>query len=70
MSTKKIKIIGNHPKYQKGQIYDLEAKIAVSLLTNGKAIRIHRQSRNIIKEKNSDKTRKKSKKYNQMILID
>jgi hypothetical protein len=73
MSIKKIKIINNHPKYQKGQIYDLEEKIAISLLTNGKAIRIHRQTSNImyekteknLKEKSPNKTSKKPKKYYQ-----
>ncbi len=73
MSTKKIKIISNHPKYQKGQIYDLEAKIAVNLLTNSKAIRIHRKANDIaitkteenLEEQSSNKTSKKPNKHNQ-----
>jgi hypothetical protein len=68
MSTEKIKIINNHPEYQKGQIYDLEAKIAVSLLTNGKAIRIHRKNNDIItpqiEKKSDNKTESKKSKKN------
>jgi hypothetical protein len=72
MSTEKIKIITNHSEYQKEQTYNLEKKIAISLLTNGKAIRIHRQTNDTIIEKptenseknSSNKTRKKFKKYN------
>ena len=43
INTIKIKMISTHPEYKKGEIYDLEEKIAVALLTNGKAIKIHRK---------------------------
>jgi hypothetical protein len=68
MNTEKIKIINNYPEYQKGQVYNLEAKIASSLLTNGKAIRIHRKANDTTTaiEKIDNKTEiKKSKKNDQ-----
>ena len=50
----KIKIISNHQEYQKGQVYDLEEKIANSLLTSGKALKIHRPINEIKKSKKND----------------
>lgn len=74
--TIKIQIIGNYKDYKKGQILDLEEKQAVFLLTNGKAIKIHRQvhvlkdqttetSEEKLQQKDQDKTNKKSKKNDQ-----
>ncbi len=40
--TIKIKMTSDYLEYQKGQIYELSEKIAVPLLTNGKALKIHR----------------------------
>ena len=43
MSSKiKIQIILNHTKYKKDQIIEVEEKEAISLLTNGKAIRVRK----------------------------
>ena len=50
----KIKIISNYQEYQKGQVYDLEEKIANSLLTSGKALKIHRPTNEIKKSKKND----------------
>ncbi len=43
-NTLKIRIISDHPEYKKDQTYDLKEKAAIPLLTNGKAIRIHREN--------------------------
>lgn len=71
VSTIKIQMITDHFTYKKGQIIELEEKQAINFLTNGKAIRIHRQANDAAiektkensEEKSSDKTSKKSKKY-------
>ena len=73
MSTIKIQIIGDYQDYKKGQIVELEDKQAITLLTNGKALKIHRKTKDIItekteensEEKTTDKTNKKSKKNDQ-----
>lgn len=41
--TIKIQMVSDHLQYKKGQIVELEEKPAVTLLTNGKAIKIHRK---------------------------
>jgi hypothetical protein len=41
--TVKIQIITDHLDYKKGQVLDLEEKSAITLLTNGKALKIHRK---------------------------
>jgi hypothetical protein len=42
--TIKIQIISDYQDYKKGQIVELDEKAAVNLLTNGKALKIHRKS--------------------------
>ena len=44
INTIKIKILCNYQEYQEGQVYDLKENIANSLLTTGKALRIHRKN--------------------------
>jgi hypothetical protein len=69
----KIQIITDHQDYKKGQIVELDEKAAVNLLTNGKALKIHRKKDDVAaekteensEEKNSDKGSKKSKKNDQ-----
>ena len=71
--TVKIQIITDYQDYKKGQIVELEDKQAITLLTNGKALKIHRKTKDVITEKNeenseekiTDKTNKKSKKNDQ-----
>ncbi len=65
----KIQIITDHQGYKKGQIVELDEKAAVNLLTNGKALKIHRKKPEVAEEKteensdqkSSDKGSKKSK---------
>jgi len=63
--TIKLQIVSNYQNYQKGQIIDIEKKQAVFLLTNGKAIRLHRKNTKNLGEKisnnNQDKINKKPK---------
>ena len=69
----KIQIISDYQEYKKGQIVELDEKIAINLLTNGKALKIHRKKDEAVEqkteetseEKNSDKGNKKSKKNDQ-----
>ena len=77
--TIKIQIITDHQDYKKGQIVELDEKAAVTLLINGKALKIHRKqnqnpsensaSENKIEEnseeKITEKENKKSKKNDQ-----
>lgn len=42
----KIQIINDYQTYSKGQIVELDEKVAINLLTSGKALRIHRGSDN------------------------
>lgn len=68
--TIKIQIITDHQDYKKGQIVELDEKAAITLLTNGKALKIHRKKDDVAAEKteetsfdqNSDKGNKKSRK--------
>lgn len=69
MSNKniKIQIITDHQDYKKGQIVELDEKAAISLLTNGKALRIHRKKDEIAEQKmeetsTEDKKEKDNKK--------
>ena len=55
--TIKLQIVSNYRNYQKGQIIDVEEKQAVFLLTNGKAIKIHRKKKEVdtLKKNKSNK---------------
>lgn len=65
----KIQMVIDHQNYKKGQIIDLDEKAANTLLTNGKAFRIHRKTtvnettkiEENSEEKISEKGNKKSK---------
>ena len=69
----KIQMTANHLEYKKGQIVELEDKQAIALLTNGKALKIHRKNTDTTaekpaensEEKTSEKSNKKSKKSDQ-----
>lgn len=69
----KIQMTTDHLEYKKGQIVELEEKQAVTLLTNGKALKIHRKNKDITAEKTEEnseentkeKGNKKSKKNDQ-----
>jgi hypothetical protein len=69
----KIQMTTNHLEYKKGQIVELEDEQAVTLLTNGKALKIHRKTKDITTEKTeenseekiTEKGNKKSKKNDQ-----
>ena len=54
--TVKIQIITDHSDYKKGQVLDLEEKSAITLLTNGKALKIHRKVSDINAEITEQKT--------------
>ena len=58
MSTK-IQMVIDHQNYKKGQIIELEEKQAINFLTNGKALKIHRQNKEIIPEKIDEKNDEK-----------
>ena len=57
----KLQIITDHQDYKKGQIIELDEKAAISLLTNGKALRIHRKKEEASTEDKKEKDNKKSK---------
>ena len=67
--TIKIQIIGDYQDYKKGQIVELDEKAANTLLTNSKALRIHRKTtvdetqktEENSEEKTNEKGNKKSK---------
>lgn len=62
--TIQIKMVTDHLQYKKGQILELEEKQTINFLTNGKALRIHRQvsvAENKISEITEEKTIKKLK---------
>jgi len=65
----KIQMTSDHLEYKKGQIMELEDKQAITLLTNGKALKIHRNTKDITLEKTEvnleEKGNKKSKKNDQ-----
>jgi hypothetical protein len=69
----KIQIITDYQEYKKGQIVELDEKTAISLLTNGKALKIHRKKDDVAaekteensEEKTTEKGNKKSKKNDQ-----
>ncbi len=69
----KIQIITDYQEYKKGQIVELDEKAAISLLTNGKALKIHRKKDDVAaekteensEEKTTEKANKKSKKNDQ-----
>jgi len=67
MSNKniKIQIIADHQDYKKGQIVELDEKAAISLLTNGKALKIHRKKAEAAQEKTEEtSTENKKEKDN------
>lgn len=65
----KIQIIGDYQDYKKGQIVELDEKVANTLLTNSRALRIHRKTtvdetpktEGNSEEKTNEKGNKKSK---------
>ena len=67
--TVKIQIIADYQEYKKGQIVELDEKVANTLLTNSKALRIHRKTNanevpkteSNSEEKTKEKDSKKSK---------
>jgi len=69
----KIQIISDYQEYKKGQIVELDEKTAINLLTNGKALKIHRKKDDVVAEKTeenseekiTEKENKKSKKNDQ-----
>ncbi len=72
-NTIKIQIISDYQDYKKGQIVELDEKAAITLLTNGKALKIHRKKDDVAaekteensEEKTTEKENKKSKKNDQ-----
>lgn len=63
--TVKIQIITDHQDYKKGQIIELDEKVAISLLTNGKALKIHRKKTEATQEKTEEtSTENKKEKDN------
>ena len=61
----KIQMVTDHLSYKKGQIVELEEKLAINFLTNGKALKIHRKKDEITEDKTTEKENKKPKKSNQ-----
>ncbi|MBU6141289.1 MAG: hypothetical protein KGP29_07065 [Proteobacteria bacterium] len=47
----KIQIITDHQEYKKGQIVELDEKAAITLLTNSKALKIHRKKDEVSEQK-------------------
>ena len=47
----KIQIISDYQEYKKGQIIELDEKAAINLLTNGKALKIHRKKDEAVEQK-------------------
>lgn len=56
----KIQLTSNHLEYKKGQIVELEEKQAIALLTNGKALKIHRKNTNTTPEKTEENPEEKT----------
>ncbi len=50
----KIQIISDYQEYKKGQIVELDEKIAINLLTNGKALKIHRKKDEVVEQKTEE----------------
>lgn len=53
--TLKIQMVVDHSDYKKGQTIELEEKSAITLLTNGKALKIHRKISDVNVEKTDEK---------------
>ncbi len=51
----KIQMVTDHSDYKIGQIRELEEKLAINFLTNGKALKIHRKTNDINVEKSDEK---------------
>lgn len=56
----KIQMTANHLEYKKGQIVELEDKQAIALLTNGKALKIHRKNTDTTVEKTTENSEEKT----------
>lgn len=50
----KIQIISDYQEYKKGQIVEIDEKIAINLLTNGKALKIHRKKDEVVEQKTEE----------------
>ena len=50
----KIQIISDYQEYKKGQIVELDEKIAINLLANGKALKIHRKKDEAVEQKTEE----------------
>lgn len=59
-NTIKIQIISDYQDYKKGQIVELDEKAAINLLTNGKALKIHRKKSEVAEEKTEENSEQKS----------
>lgn len=59
--TIKIQIIADYQDYKKGQIIDLEDSLAINLLTNSKALKIHRKKDDFIAEKTEENSEENKK---------
>jgi ribosomal 50S subunit-recycling heat shock protein len=58
--TIKIQIITDYQEYKKGQIVELDDKVAITLLTNGKALKIHRKKEESSTEKTEGNSEEKT----------
>ncbi len=58
--TIKIQIISDYQEYKKGQIVELDDKLAITLLTNGKALKIHRKKEESSAEKTEGNSEEKT----------
>ena len=57
----KIQIISDHQEYKKGQIVELDDKVAITLLTNGKALKIHRKKDEAVEQKTEESSEENKK---------
>lgn len=57
----KIQIITDYQDYKKGQIVELDEKAAINLLTNGKALKIHRKKDEVAQQKTEENSAENSK---------
>lgn len=59
--TIKIQIISDYQEYKKGQIVELDEKAAINLLTNGKALKIHRKKDEVVEQKTEESSEENKK---------
>lgn len=52
--TLKIQMVTDHQDYTKGQIVELDEKAANNLLTNGKALKIHRKKEEVAQQQTEE----------------